>query len=320
MQLSLGSSGTRKRRLPRGFAIPPRTQQRLLPYVFLLPAVIALLTFSVYPFVSGVWYSFTSIRWVTDQAHFVGLDNYQTILTATVGSTALFKEAFVRTIYWTLAVVAGQFILGLAVALVLNEVFPGRGVFRSLILAPIALPTVILGLTWQWMYDPNYGLINHYLQMFGLIDGPKVWVGQSDLPMYPIVIVAIWRGFPLMALMLLSGLQGISSELYEVAKVDGANVLDRFVHVTLPQLRTIIVISLMLHLIWWWNHFDLIKIIGTHGADFPYGSATLSLLAWFESFRWDHLAYGAAISVMAMIIVAGLMIWNARREMRAATE
>jgi multiple sugar transport system permease protein len=250
----------------------------------------------------------------------VGLENYRIILTSTTGATGFFDEAFFRTIYWTLSVVVGQFILGLAVALVLNEAFPGRGLFRSLILAPIALPTVILGLTWQWMYDPNYGLINHYLQLFGLLDGPKVWVGQSDLPMYPIVIVAIWRGFPLMALMLLSGMQSIPSELYEVAKVDGANVIDRFVHVTLPQLRTIIVIALMLHLIWWWNHFDLIKIIGTQGADYPYGSATLPLLAWFQSFRWDHLAYGAAISVMAMVIVGGLMVWNARREMRATTE
>lgn len=293
------------------------TQKALLPYAFILPAVAALLLFSVYPFLSGIWYSFTSIGWVGDVANFIGLRNYQQLVTGEVGTAKLFKDSFGRSVQWTLLVVAGQFLLGLGTALVLNEKFPGRTLIRTLTMLPIALPTVILALTWQWMYDPYYGLINHYLIKWGLLSDPKIWVGQTASTLWPLIIVGIWRGFPFMALMLLSGLQGIPDELYDAAKVDGAGATARFTHITLPQMRTIIGIAIMLHLLWWWNHFDIILIVGTSGAQFGYGSSTLPILSWVEAFRWSHLGLGAAISVLAMVGIGGIIFWNARRELRA---
>jgi len=216
-------------------------------------------------------------------------------------------------------VVAGQFVLGMFTALIMNERFPGRFIFRTAILVPIAMPTVILALTWQWMYDPFYGLINHYLKLLGLISGPKAWVGQPNSTLWPLIIVGIWRGFPFMSLMLLSGLQSIPQEFYEAAKVDGANMIDRFRYITLPQMRTIITIAVVLHILWWWNHFDIIQIIGTNGQLFTYGAATLPILAWFEAFRWSHLSRGAAISVISMLVLLGVMVWNVRRELRSVS-
>jgi multiple sugar transport system permease protein len=288
-----------------------------LPYFFILPAVIALIAFSLYPFVSGIWYSFTSIGFVNDTANFVGLDNYKIIFEGNVGAAQLFKEALVRSSYWTVTTVGGQFILGMITALILNERFPGRSIFRVGILVSIAVPTVILALTWSWMYDPYYGLINYYLLKFGILSEPKIWVGQTTSPLWPLIYVGIWRGFPFMSLMLLSGMQGISEELYESAKVDGANVFDRFLHITLPSLRTIITIALMLNILWWWNHFDIIMIVGTQGAEFGYNSSTIPYLAWVESFRWSHLSRGAAISVIAMLFIGVIIFWNARRESRS---
>ncbi|HLE27046.1 MAG TPA: sugar ABC transporter permease [Anaerolineales bacterium] len=295
----------------------PRVQRALLPYWFIVPAVVGLVLFSIYPFLSGIWYSFTSIGWVGDDAQFVGLRNYQQLWTGDVGVAKLFKESFVRSIQWTVLVVGGQFLIGLGVALVLNERFPGRSLFRTLTMLPIALPTVIMVLTWQWMYDPYYGLINHYLVQWGLLDDPKIWVGQNDSTLWPLVVVGIWRGFPFMALMLLSGLQGIPDELYDAAKVDGAGAVARFSHVTLPQMRTIIGIAIMLHILWWWNHFDILLIIGAMGQQFAYGSSTLPILSWVEAFRWSHLGLGAAVSVLAMLGLGGVILWNARRELRA---
>jgi multiple sugar transport system permease protein len=138
--------------------------------------------------------------------------------------------------------------------------------------------------------------------------------------LWPLIIVGIWQGFPFMSLMLLSGLQSIPRELYEAAKVDGANVVDRFRYITLPQLGTIIVIAVMLHTLWWWNHFDIILIIGAGGGTFAYGAMTLPILAWFEAFRWSHLGRGAAISVMSMLVLAVIMIWNARRELQSVND
>ena len=294
-----------------------RAQRALLPYAFILPAVFALLLFSIYPFLSGIWYSFTSIGWIGDAADFVGLKNYQQLLVGDVGAAKLFKESFGRSVIWTVLVVVGQFVVGLGVALVLNEKFPGRTLFRTLTMLPIALPTVIIALTWQWMYDPYYGLINHYLVEWGLLSAPRIWVGQTTSTLWPMIVVGIWRGFPFMALMLLSGLQGIPEELYDAAKVDGAGALARLFNVTLPQMRTIIGIAVMLHFIWWWNHFDILLIVGTTGG-FGYNSSTLPILGWVQAFRWSHLSLGAAISVMAMLGIGGVIVWNTRREIRAA--
>ena len=296
-----------------------RIRKGMLPYALMLPAALALLAFSIYPFVSGIWYSFTSIGWVNDTAKFVGLDNYKIIFEGDIGAARMFKDALWRSIYWTVATIGGQFILGLFAALILNEKFPGRTIFRIGILVSIAVPTVVLALTWNWMYDPFYGLINFYLQKLGILSGPKIWVGQTNSPLWPLIIVAIWRGFPFMSLMLLSGLQGIPDELYEAAKVDGANAIDRFIHITLPQLRTIIIIALMLHTLWWWNHFDIVMIVGSGSSGFGYGTATIPYLAWVEAFRWSHLSRGAAISVIAMLMIGGIIYWNARRELRAVT-
>lgn len=292
-----------------------------LPYILIVPSVVFLILFSLYPFVSGIWYSFTSIQWIKDADNFVGFSNYLKILIGDVGIAQFFKLALVQTIYWTAAGVAGQFILAMATALILNEKFPGRFLFRTAVLVPIAMPTVVLALTWNWMYDPFYGIINHYLYLLGWIQNPnQIWVNHPDATIFPLIVVSIWRGFPFMTLMLLSGMQGISAELYDCAKVDGANVFDRFWHITLTQMRTTIMITLILNIIWTWNSFDIIMVVGASWGVVAPKALTLPLLAWIDSFRWNHLGRGAAISVVSMIAILLLLFWNARRELRSVNE
>jgi len=292
-----------------------------LPYFLILPAVISLVLFSLSPFISGIWYSFTSIGWINDIVKFIGLSNYQQILVGAVGIAKFFRLAVVQTIYWTVFGVAGQFVLAMATALILNEKFPGRFIFRTAVLVSIAMPTVVLALTWQWMYDPFYGIVNHYLYLLGVIHNPNtIWVGSTNSTIWPLIVVSIWRGFPFMSLMLLSGMQGISQELYEAAKVDGANVLDRFWHITLTQMRTTIMITLILNIIWTWNSFDIVMVVGSTWGVVASKALTLPLLAWVDSFRWNHLGRGAAVSVMSMVLILGLLFWSARRELRSVTE
>jgi len=316
MKISIPAPGSSKSSLFFG-----RFRKHSLPYFLIVPAVIALIIFSLYPFISGIWYSFTSIGWIKDIAKFIWLSNYQQILVGEVGIARLFKLAAVQTIYWTVFGVAGQFALAMATALILNEKFPGRFLFRTAVLVSIAMPTVILALTWQWMYDPFYGLVNHYLKLLGLIhDANTIWVGSTNSTIWPLIVVSIWRGFPFMSLMLLSGMQGISQELYEAAKVDGANVLARFWHITLTQMRTTIMITLVLNIIWTWNSFDIVMVVGSSWGMVASKALTLPLLAWIDSFRWNHLGRGAAISVMSMLLILGLLFWSARRELRSVTE
>ncbi len=292
---------------------------RSVPYFFIFPAVIALILFSVYPFLSGIWYGFTDIKFFGGVAQWIGLDNFERILRGSVGSAKFFKQAFYQTALWTISVVSGQLILGYITALLLNEKLPGRGIFRTLILVPWIIPSVVVGLTWQWMYDPFFGLINYYLKAWGIIDKYLVWVGQPNSTIWPIVIVAVWRGLPFMSLMLLSGLQSIPEELYESAKVDGASALQRFFHITLPSMRTVTVVVVMLTTMWWWNSFDLQKILSPVGS-LGYNSMTIPILAWFEAFNWKHLGRGAAISVISLVVMFIIMVGNVRREMRAVQE
>src|SRR5512134_1291021 len=152
----------------------------LLPYALLAPAALMLLIFSVYPLLSGIRYSFTNIGWIGDKIGFIGLANYRQLLTGDIGAAKFFKLAALQSVYWTAAVVFGQLVVGFLTALILNERFPGRVIFRTAVMVSIAMPAVILALTWQWMYDPFYGLINHYLVQFGILNQPKIWVGQPN--------------------------------------------------------------------------------------------------------------------------------------------
>jgi multiple sugar transport system permease protein len=240
-------------------------------------------------------------------------------LVGKIGAAKFFKQSFLQTIQWTFCVVGGQFIIGFITALLLNREFVGRRIFRLLILLPWTIPSVVMSLTWQWMYDPFYGLINFYLEKFGLISEFQAWVGQPNSTIWPQVIVGIWRGIPFMSLMLLSGLQSIPRELYEAADVDGANGLQKFFHITLPSLKTIISINLMLSVMWWWNSFDIQKVMSPINS-LGYKASTLPILAWFESFQWKHLGRGAAISIVSLIVLLVFMIKRIRQEMASIKE
>ncbi len=200
--------------------------------------------------------------------------------------------------------ITGQFIVAMGVALVLNEKFPGRFFFRTAVLVPIAMPTVILALTWQWMYDPFYGLINHYLIQFGIIHTARD-LGRSTklehlavdrrrylawLPFHGADAALRFAGYPDRVL---RGRQGRW----------GQALSQRFRHVTLPQMRTTIAITLILNIIWWWNHFDIIMIVGSGGTQFGIWSCHPAH-RWpgskpFAGATWRR---GAAISVMSMLL------------------
>jgi len=287
------------------------------PYVLLAPAVLLLLLISLYPFFTAIRDAFTDVDYVGGESHFVGLGTFRDLI-ANTGTGQFFWHSAMNSVIWTGAVVLGQLVLGLLAALVLNEKFPGRAFFRTAVLVPIAIPTVMSLMTWRWMYDPSYGLINHYLRMIGVVHGQKAWILQTNSTIWPLVVVGIWLGFPFMCLMLLSGLQSIPQETYEAAMLDGAGTLQKLRYITLPQLRPIIVIAVTLETLWWWNHFDTLMILGTAGqTGFNQNIATLPILAWIEAFRWGHLALGAAISVVSMVLLGGLMSWNVRRQLRS---
>jgi multiple sugar transport system permease protein len=295
-------------------------KRHLTPYLLILPTLIALLVFTGYPLISGIFYSFTDIKFIGGEAVWVGLANYQKLFSGgRIGIGRFFNQSFWQTILWTVSVVGGQFTLGFLTALLLNRNFRGKGIYNILILLPWTIPSVVMVLTWQWMYDPFFGLINFYLQKFGLIAKYQVWVGQPNSSIWPQVIVGIWRGIPFMTIMMLSGLKTIPKDLYEAATVDGANIIQQFFHITLPLMKKIITINLMISVMWWWNSFDIQRIMSPVGS-LGYNASTLPILAWFESFQWNRLGSGAAISVISLVVLFVLLSSHIKQQMQAVKD
>ena len=292
-------------------------RRHLTPYFLILPTLIALILFTGYPLISGIYYAFSDIEFIGGEATWIGLENFQKLFFETrIGIGRFFKQSFWQTIVWTISVVGGQFLIGFISALLLNRDFTGRKIYNLLILLPWTIPSVIMVLTWQWMYDPFFGLINFYLEKFGLISKYLVWVGQPDSTIWPQVVVGIWRGIPFMTIMLLAGLKSIPKDLYEAATVDGANIFQQFFYITVPMLKTIISINIMISIMWWWNSFDIQRVMSPVGS-LGYNSSTLPILAWFESFQWKRLGSGAAISLISLIVLFVVLAGNVKRQMQS---
>jgi len=225
---------------------------------------------------------------------FVGFGNY-----AAIFADPVFWIAVWRTTVYTVVTVAATTLLAVAVALLLNEAFPGRRILSVLILLPWAMPSVVNGLMWKWIYDPNYGLLNGTLLQAGLIERYKIWLGDPDKTILMIANAAVWKQLPLAAILLLVTMKAIPADLYRAAATDGANVLRRFWHVTLPALQPGLMLVLVYETMISIRHFDLFLIMTQGGpGDASY---TLSWHIYVETFRSLRFGIGAALSYVLAI-------------------
>ena len=263
--------------------------------LLVFPVMAVLLIVAAYPILYSFWVSLHDIVLTRPlRRPFVGFDNYLRIF-----DEERFWLAVTRTTVYTVATVVVTTILAILVALLLNETFPGQRFLSALLLVPWATPSVVNGLMWKWIYDPTYGLLNALLLQLGLIERYRAWLGDPDLTLLLIANAAIWKQMPLAALLLIVTMKAIPDDLYRAAKVDGANVLQRFVHVTLPALRPGLMLVLVYETMISIRHFDLFLIMTQGGPGDA--SFTLSWLIYVETFRSLRFGTGAAMSyVLAM--------------------
>jgi multiple sugar transport system permease protein len=215
-------------------------RDRTLGYLFLAPALLVVLCLVAYPFVNAVILTFQE-KTAGAPGKFIGLENYRELL-----NNPVFWRTVFNTIFYTVAAVALKFVFGLGMALVLNQERLFNNFYRSFLLIPWAVPTVISALNWRWIYDDASGLINNVLVRFELIDETISWLADPHLAMFSVIAVVVWQGTPFFTMGFLAGLQSISKELYEAAEIDGASVVQQFWHITIPCLSPIIVTVVML--------------------------------------------------------------------------
>lgn len=272
--------------------------KRALPYFLIAPGVIFVGLILIYPMISGIISSlFTQHSLAASDRTFVGLEHYGALF-----SDRIFTEAFWNTLIWTIGVVAGQYVIGLVVALLLNEDIPGRGIFRSLILIPWIVPMIAAALTWKWIYSSQFGILNYILMKIGIISGPIDWLGDANYALFSVLAVSVWKGIPFVAIVLLAGLQSIDREMYEAANISGANIWQRFWYITLPSLKGVSLVIVTLTIIWSFNQFDLVYLMTKGG---PSNSTQLiPVYSYLNAFNFFKMNYAAAISTIGVLMLS----------------
>ncbi len=285
---------------------------RLTPYALLAPAVLITAAIVFVPVGRTMWLSLHDmILFRPHEVPFVGLGNYGRAL-----GDEVFWISVWNSLVWVGLAVGLQFLLGFVTALLLHRSFWWRDVARALVVVPWALPSVIIGLMWTWMYDFNLGVLNDALVRFGLIAKPIAWLADPDFALYAIILTLTWQGFPFFAVVLLAGLQAIPAELYEAAEVDGAGAWQRLLYVTIPSLAGVMATALLLRTIWVANSLDVILVMTGGGPGLS--THTLPLYAFLRAYSGMEFGYGAALAVLLTFALLGIVVLYVVRAMREA--
>jgi multiple sugar transport system permease protein len=284
---------------------PPRAGRRRRrgdAWPLVLPALLPVALFSVYPLVQGLYLGFTDARAGRGAVtSFTGLDNFTRLL-----SNDLFWSSFRIGIGWAFSVTALQFAAGLGLALLLDQDLRLRWLARTLALVPWAMPPVIVAIMWRLLLNPNYGPL----------PGGVNWLGEFSTALPAVIVIGVWAGMPQTTITLLAGLQTIDRSLHEAAAVDGAGAWRRFRHVTLPGLRPVIIAITTLDLIWNLNSFALVYVLTAGG---PGGQTMLPMLfAYNTAFRYGEFGYASAMGGVLVVLVVGFLLFYLRTQLRRA--
>ena len=276
--------------------------------LFVLPMVLIMALLIFWPFVNAIFISTTSFNYLTGETASVGLRNYERLWT-----NSDFLQSMQNTIVFTFWSLLLKFVVGMSVALILNSRLPFRSLLSGIMLLPWIVPEIVTALAWKSIYDPMFGGLNPILQGVGVIDRPLGWLSDPNMAMGSIISVNVWKGIPCFVLLLLAGLKAVDREQIEAAQVDGANAIERFRHVTLPSLRYVIVVTLLLSFISTFNQFGL-PFLMTGGG--PSGATKLySILAYEKAI--GSLQYGPGIAIAFSVApLMAILIWLLARFMR----
>ena len=263
-----------------------------LGFLFMLPAAVFLLCFLTYPLGLGVWLGFTDAR-IGREGIFVGLENYIWLFDDPVFWLSVFN-----TMLYTVVASVLKFVLGLWLALILNQHLPFKTFFRAIILLPWVVPTVLSALAFWWIYDSQFSIISYVLMNLGLISEPINFLGDPNTARASVIAANVWRGIPFVAISLLAGLQTIPQSLNEAAALDGATSWQRFTKITLPLLTPIIAVVMTFSVLFTFTDFQLIYVLTRGG---PVNATHLmATLSFQRAIPGGQLGEGAAIAV-AMI-------------------
>jgi multiple sugar transport system permease protein len=289
-----------------------RVDDRAFAMLLVSPAAAFVFCIAVYPIVGVLWLSlFAQNLGTTLQPKFIGLDNY-----VRLANDGHFFQTLRTTLLFTFLSVTFELLLGLGFALLLDARFFGRGLARTAVLIPWALPTAVLALAWSWIFNDQFGVLNDLLHRSGVQARPIAWLGSGPTALFALICADLWKTAPFVMIILLAGLQGIPGDLYEAAIMDGARTWKIFRLVTLPLLLPSIILALLFRLIQSFGIFDLVFVMTGGG---PGGATeTLAIYIYNTYLRYLDFGYGSAVIVVSFLILAfcaAVLYWPVSRRL-----
>ena len=270
-----------------------------VPYVLLAPAFVMIFAFLFYPMLTVFYYSFQNYD-ISAPFYdgFAGIQNYVDIFTI----DKLFWPSLFNSAKWVVSQVSLQLFFGLAIALILNQKFRGRGFVRAVVFVPWAISGVLTSVIWMLMYNEHMGVFNDILMRLGIIDKPVAFLASTTSAFIAVVIAELWRGIPFFAVTILASLQSIPEDMFEAARVDGASRFQQLIYITLPQLKRTIVLTTLLRSVWEFNNVDLLyNLTGGGPAN---STTTYAMYIANTAVNGTNFGYGSALTIVAFVILS----------------
>ena len=293
-----------------------RHREEIAKILFVVPAALAIAALFGYPVVKNLVMSFQDYglrTFFTGEAPWVGLQNYVAVVTDDV-----FTKAAVNTALFTLGSIAGQFVIGMLLALFFHKNFPLHGVLRALFLLPWLIPLIVGSAAWRAILEQDSGILNVTLENLGIISSPIPWLTSPDVALIAVILVNIWLGIPFNMTLLYSGLQDIPNDLYEAGAMDGATGWKAFWHITLPNLRAVVGVVLMLGVIYTLKVIDI--ILGLTQGGPANATQTIATQSYQDSFVQFKFGQGAALSNILILISLAFAVVYLRATRRQVDE
>jgi len=275
-------------------------KEKKLAVILIAPAVIYLILIMGLPLIWAVYTSLTDKVIGAAQVNFVGLSNYIEII-----KDPVFQKSLLNTFIFAFFAVMGKVILGMIMALAMNQPVRGRGGTRVAMILPWTIPTIVSVFAWQWIYSDVGGALNRILMVLHITDHQIGWLSTTSMAMFSVILVNIWRGTPFIAISVLAGLQNISPDLYEAASLDGANVIQRFLYVTLPSVKEVIILSAFVTTVWTLNDFEIVWCMTRGGPS--HATELVSTYSYIQGFMNSNIAKSVAASLILVPILVVLV-------------
>ena len=270
-------------------------------WLFVLPAIIIVLALFVYPIISSFYFSFTNKNLIRPTYDFVGLDNYIAVL-----KDKGFWNAFLNSLKWTIFSLGGQLLVGFTAALALNKVKHLKGFYKTLLIIPWAFPSIVIAFSWQWILNGVYGFLPNILVQLGLCDTPPQFLTDRVLAFVVLVFINIWFGAPMIMVNVLAALQTVPQDQYEAAEIDGAKGWQSFLYITVPHIKVVTGLLVVLRTVWIFNNFYLIYLITGGG---PAGATqTVPVYAYDMGWGTKLLGKSSAVTVLLFIFLMAVCV------------